>query len=210
MKILIGFAGIGGESELWDDSLHQITHVEVDPKIAQKLIERKPNRKVIIGDAVDYLLRNSCNYDFIWLSPPCQRNSRMILSGKNRKARLPDFLLYELIVWLDYNYKGYYVLENVIPWYVPIIKPSAKIGRHLFWSNFPINENFKIDQPKGFINKTTVAGSEELKKWLGIHYDGNLYYNGNHNPGQVVANCVHPKLGLFVFNEFLKIQSGKP
>ena len=38
MKILIGFAGIGGESELWDDINNNITHVEIDPKIAQKII----------------------------------------------------------------------------------------------------------------------------------------------------------------------------
>jgi len=204
MKILICFAGIGGESELCDDVNNNITHIEIDQKIAQKLIDRKKNRTIIIGDAVDYLLNNYYKYDFIWLSPMCQANSRMIRSGKNRKHRLPDLLLYELKIWLDYNYDGYYVIENVIPYYKPVIEPTAKIGRHLFWSNFEISEDFKIKQPKDFINKTTTKGSEELKNWLGIHYKGNLYYNGNHNPGQVLANCVHPLLGLHVFNCYLK------
>jgi DNA (cytosine-5)-methyltransferase 1 len=199
MKILVGFAGIGGESELWDDSENQIIHVEIDPKIAQVIKDRKPNRTVIVGDAVEYLLKHYQDFDIIWLSPPCQANSRMIRSGKNRTPRLPDLLLYELKIFLDFNFNGKYVIENVIPYYPPPIPPTAKIGRHLFWSNFEIDENFEIKQPKGFINKTTVAGSEELKQWLGINYEGNIYYNGNHNPGQVLANCVHPKLGLHVF-----------
>lgn len=203
MKILVGFAGIAGESELWDDVNNDITHVEIDPKIAQIIINRKLNRNVIIDDAIDYVLNNCHDYDFIWLSPPCQSNTRMIRSGKNRKPRLPDLLLYELKIWLDYNYKGKYVIENVIPYYSPPIEPSVKIGRHLFWSNFEISDNFYIKQPKNFINKTTVSGSEELKKWLGINYKGNIYYNGNHNPAQVLANCVHPKIGLHVYKELI-------
>ena len=71
MKILIGCAGIGGESELWDDTENQITHVEIDPKIAKVISNRKPNRNVIIGDAFEYLLNHATEYDFIWFSPPC-------------------------------------------------------------------------------------------------------------------------------------------
>ena len=43
MKILIGCAGIGGESELWEDVSNDITHVELDPKIAKVITQRKPN-----------------------------------------------------------------------------------------------------------------------------------------------------------------------
>ena len=199
MKILIGCAGLGAESELWDDNVNDITHVEIDPKIGGVLQERKPNRKVIISDAYDYLLKNSRNFDFVWFSPMCQGNSRMIRGGRNRKPRFPDLKLYEVKIFLDYNFKGKYVIENVVPYYKPLIKPTAKIGRHLFWSNFPIDESFKCNQPKGFIKTGTVKGSEELKKWLGIHYEGNLYYNGNHDPCQVLRNCVHPDLGSHVF-----------
>ena len=200
MRTLIGCAGIAGESELWDDVENDIVHVEIDPKIAQVIKDRKPNREVIVGDAFEYLLKHSSEFDFIWFSPPCQGNSRMIRSGKNRKPRFPDLRLYEVKIFLEFNFKGKYVIENVIPYYEPLIKPTAKLGRHLFWANFEISEDFEIDQPKDFINKTTVAGSEELKDWLGIHYKGNIYYNGNHNPGQVLANCVHPLMGNHVFN----------
>lgn len=203
MKILILYAGIGAESDLWNDINNEITHIEIDSKIANVLRIRKPNRKIIVGDAVEYLLNNFKEFAFIWLSPPCQANSRMIRSGKNRKPRLPDLKLYELKIFLDYNFKGKYVIENVIPYYKPVIEPTIKIGRHLFWSNFNIS-HFEIKQPKDFIMLGTVKASEILKEWLDIYYEGNLYYNGNHDPCQVLRNCVHPDLGLHIFNESKK------
>ena len=200
MKILIGCAGIGGESELWDDVLNSVTHVEIDPKIAEVIKKRKPNRNVIVGDAFEYLLANSNKFDFIWFSPPCQRNSRMAISGKNKKPSYPDLRLYEVKLYLDYSFKGDYVIENVIPYYKTPIEPSAKIGRHLFWSTFKIDENFELKQPDNFIKLGTVEGSKKLKEWLGIEYEGNLYYGNNHDPCQVLRNCVHPSLGMHVFN----------
>lgn len=202
MKMFIGYAGIGGESELWDDTNNEITHVEINPKIASILRARKPNRKVITGCAEEYFLSHYKEFGFVWLSPPCQSNSRMIRGGKNRKPRLPDFKLYEFLKFFEHNnYKGQYVIENVVPYFEPPIKPTAKIGRHLFWANFKISEDFELKQPKNFIMLGTVKGSEILKKWLGIYYEGNLYYNGNHDPCQALRNCVHPDLGLHVFNE---------
>jgi len=200
MKILIGCAGIGGESELWDDVNNNITHVEIDPKIAKIITDRKPNRTVIVGDAFDYVLNNCGDYDFIWFSPPCQGNSRMIRSGKNRRPRFPDLRLYEVKIFLDFNFKGRYVIENVVPYYTPLIAATAKIGRHLFWANFEIDEDFEAEQPKNFIMLGNVKGSEKLKDWLGINYEGNIYYNGNHDPCQVLRNCVHPLMGIHVFN----------
>lgn len=203
MKILVGRAGIGGESDKWDDVDNDITHIELDPKIADILRKRKPNRTVIVGDAFEYLLNNYQNFDFVWYSPPCQGNSKFIRSGKNRKPRYPDLRLYEVKIFLDFNYKGKYVIENVVPYYKPVIEPTAKLGRHLFWANFEINQ-LEVKQPKNFIMTGTVAGAQELKNWLGIQYEGNIYYNGNHDPCQVLRNCVHPDLGLHIFNEFNK------
>lgn len=110
MEILIGCAGIGGESEKWDDKKHNITHVEIDPKIGKVIKDRKPLRNVIICDAFEYLLNNYKSYDFIWFSPPCQRNTRMIRSGKNRKPSFPDLRCYELKIFFDYNFDGWYVI----------------------------------------------------------------------------------------------------
>lgn len=200
MKILVGCAGIGAESELWEDNVHEITHVEIDPVIAKVLRDRKPNRVVVIGDAFQYLLDHYNEFDFIWISPPCQGNSRMIRSGRNRSPRYPDLRLYEVKIFLDYNFSGSYVIENVIPYYDPLIIPTIKIGRHYFWSNFYISNFREVYQPKNFITTGTVKGSEELKKWLGISYEGNLYYDGNHDPCQVLRNCIHPLIGEHVFN----------
>jgi DNA (cytosine-5)-methyltransferase 1 len=197
MKILNGYAGLGGNSKEWEG--HEVVAVELDPKIAKVYKENNPTHTVIVGDVVEHLLEFYEDYDMIWLSPPCQANSRMIRSGKNRKPRLPDLKLYELKIFLDYNFKGLYCIENVIPYYEAPIKPTTKLGRHLFWANFDITD-FEIKQPKNFIMLGTVKGSEQLKEWLGINYKGNLYYNGNHDPCQVLRNCVHPKLGTHVLN----------
>jgi hypothetical protein len=71
----------------------------------------------------------------------------------------------------------------------------------LFWSNFGI-EPIDIPGIKGVFSSTP----QELKKQLGFNYKGNIYYKGNNDAGQVLRNCVHPKLGLHVLNQ---VQKGK-
>ena len=55
---------------------------------------------------------------------------------------------------------------------------------------------------ENFINEGSVAGAEKLKNWLGIHYEGTVYYSGNHDPAQVLRNCVHPEIGKQIFEQF--------
>lgn len=200
MKILNLYAGLCGNALLWPHD-HSITHVEINPKISDICKMQRPNDTVVVGDAHQYLLDHSDEYDFIWSSRPCQSHTRMMKFTRHRLRRYPDFGLYEEIVFLQNFFKGEWVVENVIPYYEPLIKPTAQIGRHLFWSNFPIApmENEPV-QPKNFINEATVAGSEMMKDWLGIKYEGNIYYEGNHCPAQVLRNCTHPLIGLHVFN----------
>lgn len=45
-----------------------------------------------------------------------------------------------------------------------------------------------------------LATVEDLKKWLGLSYEGNIYYAGNHCPAQVLRNAVHPEIGRQVFS----------
>lgn len=85
-----------------------------------------------------------------------------------------------------------------MPYYEPLIEPTAKIGRHLFWSNFEIKAE-EVKQPKGFINKSNTKGKKEMMEWLGIYFEENIYYEKNHCPVQILRNCVHPKLGHAVF-----------
>ncbi len=191
MKVLNLYAGIGGNRKLWKNV--EVTAVEYTPKIAEIYNAQYPDDAIIIGDAHQFLLDHYTEFDFVWASPPCQSHSRMIRSGKNRKPRYPDLRLYEEILFLQHNFEGLWVVENVNPYYKPLI-PAKEVGRHLVWSNFSFMCE-EVAQPKNFINKTNTAGANELKEWLGINYEGNVYYEGNHDPAQVLRNCVHPKIG---------------
>lgn len=195
MKILNLDAGLGGNRKLWGEE-HEVTAVEIDPKIAEVYQKLFPKDKVVVGDSKEYLLEHFEEFDFIWSSRPCQSHTRMIRSGKNRKPRMPDMSLYEFILFLKYNFKGLWVVENVVPYYEPLMNPK-KIGRHLFWANFEIGD-FDQENIPNFIMKCNTEGSEQLKEWLGLNYEGNIYYDGNHDPAQVLRNCVHPDLGLYI------------
>lgn len=154
---------------------------------------------MVIADAHQYLLDHHNKFDFIWSSPPCQGNTKMIRSGRNRKPRYPDLRLYEEIIFLKMNYSGRWVVENVIPYYEPLLKPTVKLGRHLFWSNFSISD-FTVPEFKNFINRQNLEAKKDLQNWLGIHYDENIYYEKNHCPTQILRNCVHPDVGEHIFN----------
>lgn len=198
MKILNLYAGIGGNRKLWDD-IHQVTAIELEEDIANVYKQNFPNDTVIITDAHEYLLNNYQDYDFIWSSPPCQTHSKMAKATRHELNRYSDMSLYQEILLLRHFFKGKWVVENVKPYYAPLILPTKEVGRHLFWSNFRIG-TFKIENIKGFITNGTVAETEKMKHWLGINYDGNIYYKGNHCPGQVLRNCVHPKTGQYILD----------
>jgi len=201
MKILNLYAGLGGNRKLWPGHC-DVTAVELDPKIAKVYQKLNPNDKVIVGDAHKYLLEHFSEFDLIWSSPPCQSHTKMIRSGRNRKPRFPNMSLYEEILFLKYNFNGKWVVENVKPYYEPFLNPK-EIGRHLIWSNCNIS-NFNQKNIPGFIIKCNSSGAEQLKQWLGLNYSGNIYYNGNHDPAQVLRNCVHPNMGLHIFKELAK------
>jgi len=198
MRILNLYAGLGGNRKNWP-SHHQVTAVEYGREIAEIYKSQNPHDNVKIEDAHQYLLDHHAEFDFIWSSPPCQSHSRMIRSGQNRKPRYPDLRLYEEILFLHHNFKGLWVVENVVPYYAPLVQPTAKIGRHLFWANFEITAE-DVKRPDDFINLDNTKGAEKLKAWLGIQYEGNIYYDGNHCPAQVLRNAVHPDLGLQILN----------
>ncbi len=200
MKVLNLYAGLGGNRKHWTKC--EVTAVEIDEKIANVYRQQHPKDNVIIGDAHQYLLDHSHEYDFIWSSPPCQSHTRMLKGGRNRRPRYPVMDLYQEIIFLNNSYDGKWVVENVVPYYKPLIPPTQKVGRHLFWSNFSF-ECEEVPQPKNFINLATVAGAEMLKEWLGIHYEGNIYYSGNHDPAQALRNCVHGDTGLSIYEQML-------
>lgn len=198
MKILNLYAGIGGNRKLWGIE-HNITAVEKDPRIAGTYKELYPEDDVICGDAHEFLLQNYNRFDFIWSSPPCQSHSRMVKATRHDVRKYPDMNLYQEIVWLSEMFEGKWIVENVNPYYDPLIPPTKKIGRHLFWGNFRIG-NIEYPKMPDFITTDSVSGAEELKDWLGIHYEGNIYYGNNHSPAQILRNCVHPEIGKYILD----------
>jgi DNA (cytosine-5)-methyltransferase 1 len=198
MKILNLYAGIGGNRVKWGGV--SVTAVEMEENIAAVYAANFPEDTVVIGDAHEFLRLNFKDFDFIWSSPPCQTHSAMAKATRHDLNNYPDMALYQEIIFLQNYFKGRFVVENVVPYYKPLIRPSVQMGRHLFWTNFDILP-VKLKSFPNMITAATAAEAEKMKQWLGIKYDGNLYYKDQHDPCKVLRNCVHPDLGLHILNE---------
>lgn len=196
MKILNLYAGIGGNRKLWGNE-HEITAVEYDKTIAKIYSDNYPNDNVIIGDAHKYLEENYMNYDFIWASPPCQTHSRTRFMQK--KKIYIDMKLWQEIQFLKSWHKGFFVIENVIPYYTPFIEPTSELHRHYLWANFKINnkEFEKLETCKKLKEKDFLEEKfgYDLKEYSGI------------DKRKVLRNCVVPEMGLHIFNEMMKAKS---
>jgi DNA (cytosine-5)-methyltransferase 1 len=193
MKILNLYCGIGGNRKLWGDE-HEVTAVEWDENIAKVYQDLFPNDKVIIGDAHQYLMDHYNEFDFIWASPPCQTHSsfRQNIGVRFRgvPAVYPDMKLYQEIIFLQSNFKGKWVVENVNPYYEPLIEPSVRLDRHLFWCNFDI-EHAEFERPK-----LRAAQIPQLQEALGYDLSGYKLPNKR----QVLRNCVLPDVGKHILN----------
>lgn len=196
MRVLNLYAGLGGNRKLWRGC--EVTAVEWQPEIAEVYRRLYPDDRVVVTDAHQFLLENFQDYDFIWTSPPCQTHSRMAVATRHALKRYADLNLYQEILFLQQYAKYPWVVENVVPYYEPLIK-GKKLGRHLFWSNFEF-PLFDVPRPLNFINKCNVAGKKAMQEWLGIHYEENIYYGENHCPAQILRNCVHPLLGKHIYD----------
>ena len=202
MKILNLYAGIGGNRKLWGDE-HEVTAIEIDPKIAKIYQDFFPNDKVIITDAHQYLLEHYKEFDFIWSSPPCPTHSKLrkgLSMNAGAKAVYPDMKLYEGVLLLQGYFEGKWVVENVISWYNPLIRPF-EVGRHYFWTNFPLPKK-RITSGKfsitGGVNKE--QGNEQvlrLQKEFGV--DLSEYSNDEGWKRTILRNMVNPTLGLHIF-----------
>ena len=202
-KIYNGCAGFGANTHLLGPG-YEITHTEMLEKIAEVNNRLHPNDTVIVTDSFKYFQDHHEEFDFAWFSPNCQSHSRMVKATRHKVNRIPDLTgLYGIILFLQNFYKGDWVVENVVPWYDPLIEPTLRVGRHLFWSNKPLFGIEDVKRPTGFINKSNRQGADELKKWLGLDFDGYVYYKGNHCPAQTLRNCVHPKIGKQIIEQIL-------
>jgi DNA (cytosine-5)-methyltransferase 1 len=202
MKVLNLFAGIGGNRRLWRNV--EVTAVEINPQIAGIYQDFFPKDEVIIGDAHSFLLENYAEFDFIWASPPCQTHSRIRqfvgVNAKGFKPLYPDMTLYQEIIFLQHNAKGLWVVENVNPFYVPLI-PAKQIGRHLVWSNFEIP--FLQTETQNLRERNSIAEVESLH-----NFDLSDYRISDKR--QILRNCVDSELGLHILQSALGVRIEMP
>jgi DNA (cytosine-5)-methyltransferase 1 len=161
--------------------------------------ERFPNDTVIVGDAHQYLLDHYKEFDFIWSSPPCPTHSRArYWNSSNYETTAqpvyPDMALYQEILFLQHYYKtGKWVVENVIPYYEPLIS-AQKRGRHLYWANFKLpkevgERRFRISSEKDEVNELCKFHDYDFKQ-----------YKGAQPLNKIARNLVDYEAGLNIFN----------
>jgi len=205
MKILNLYACLGGNRYKWNDVKDdiEVTAVELDPECARLYQERFPDDNVVIADAHQYLLDHYKEYDFIWSSPPCPTHSRVQISMKNtRKMAYPDMKLYQEIIFLDTFYKGKYCVENVIPYYTPLI-PAKKRGRHLYWTNFNLPSNLR-ERERNF----NMGSALNLVKKLSKYHNYDFYkYKGKQMRYKISRNLVDYETGKHIFQTMLGIEN---
>jgi len=196
MKVLNLYACLGGNRLLWNDC--EVTAVELDEELARLYQERFPNDTVIVADAHQYLLDHFKEFDFIWSSPPCPSHSRARYWNSSNydtttTAIYPDMKLYEEILFLQHYYKsGKFVVENVIPYYEPLIQ-AQKRGRHLYWSNFKLPND---------LNDRRIqlgAGVNELNRLCQFHNIDISSYKGNQSMIKIARNLVDYEAGKTIF-----------
>lgn len=196
IKVLNLYAGIGGNRKLWTGC--DVTALEYDAKIAEVYAHFFPQDRVVVADAHQYLLDHFREFDFIWSSRPCQSHSsfrhNICVRFRGTPPVYPDLGLYEEIIFLQHHCPKPWVVENVKPYYSPLIMPSAMLQRHLFWSNFEI-------APKHFDGENLrEVQIPELQVMHGFDLSGVKIAEKR----QILRNCVSPELGLYVFNQALR------
>lgn len=208
-KILNLYACLGGNRAKWDEVADiKVTAVEIDPELARMYQERFPNDNVIISDAHQYLLDHYKYFDFIWSSPPCPTHSRARYWNSSNydtttEVVYPDMTLYQEILFLQHYYKtGKYVVENVIPYYEPLI-PAKKRGRHLYWTNFNL--------PNSISNRKIEisSGKDELKRLIEFHGYDFTKYKGEQRIDKVARNLVDFEAGKTILETALNIQRSR-
>jgi DNA (cytosine-5)-methyltransferase 1 len=191
MKVLNLYACLGGNRLLWDNC--QVTAIEWDEHLAKLYQERFTNDIVIVTDAHQYLLEHYKEFDFIWSSPPCPSHSRARFARRETTTAIyPDLKLYEEILFLQNYFKGKFCVENVIPYYEPLI-PAKKVGRHLYWTNFKLPNN---------LNERNSSNMEYMKldQWCEFHNYNFKNYKGKQNVMKIARNLVDYEAGNTIFN----------
>ena len=208
MKILNLYACLGGNRYKWGDE-HDITAVEWDEELARLYQERFPKDKVIVADAHQYLLEHYKDFDFIWSSPPCPSHSRINFSFKGKrqktdgkfKLKYPDMKLYQEIIFLDNFFDGKYVVENVIPYYEPLL-PAQKRNRHMYWCNFRLPNIISERKNPDFTRVKNV-----IKVMSDYHNYDFTKYKGKQSTRKIANNLVDYEAGKTILDTAMGIMT---
>jgi len=195
MRVLNLYACLGGNRYKWEDC--EVTAIELDLELAMMYKERFPNDTVIVADAHQYLLEHFKEFDFIWSSPPCPTHSKVRISQKNTEAfefKFPDMKLYEEIIFLDNFFDGKYCVENVTPYYEPLI-PAQKRGRHLYWTNFKLPSDLGERKLPG----TLTNMIDEVGVLCKFHEYDFRKYKGEQPINKIARNLVDYEAGLTIY-----------
>jgi len=141
-------------------------------------------------------------FDFIWSSPPCPSHSKFNFSMKNNwNLKYPDMSLYQEIIFLKTWFNGKFCIENVIPYYEPLI-PAQQRGRHLYWTNFVLPNN--INERK---NPDLSRGkSKDIIERLSIYHDYDFTkYKGTQDNRKMARNLVDYEAGKTILETALNI-----
>src|SRR5690606_16270498 len=118
-----------------------------------------------------------------------------------RKLDYPDMKLYQEIIFLKQWFKGKFIIENVIPYYTPLI-PAKEIDRHLFWTNFNIG-NFTPTEKAQIRMQGERLCIDRFQDIFG--FDLTKYKLKDKR--KALRNCVHPETGKYILECALGVMS---
>ena len=96
-------------------------------------------------------------------------------------------------------FNGKYVVENVIPYYQPLI-PAHKRGRHLYWTNF----NLPTSLSERKLGGNTIENGD-IKKLCEFH-DYDFYtYKGKQRMNKIARNLVDYEAGKTILETAIGI-----
>jgi DNA (cytosine-5)-methyltransferase 1 len=111
--------------------------------------------------------------------------------------------LYQEIIFLQHHFKGKYCVENVIPYYEPMLNPQKR-GRHLYWTNFRL--------PNKISREFSMQGSnsnKEFQRLCKFHEYDFSKYKGEQSKTKIARNLVDYEAGRTILETALNIVKSK-
>ena len=106
--------------------------------------------------------------------------------------------LYQEVLLLDYHFKGKYVVENVIPYYEPLLNPKKR-GRHLYWTNFNLPSDL------GDRRFAICSAKKEVDGLCKFHDYNFRQYKGSQRMLKIARNLVDYEAGKTILETAIGI-----